>query len=161
MHINGGSFNIIEFCSFSGNGDSGLQLDNGASGNQIINCDSYQNADPPDYGDADGFAPKLSVGGGNSFRRMQGVGKLRRRLGRIPEGIERRHHDPRGLLDLEERLSEGRLGSRSAGQWKRLQDGGRRRRQQPAADAPFHSQEIACPSGTRERDSTRTTMRAP
>jgi hypothetical protein len=67
MHISGGSFNIIEFCSFYGNGDSGLQLDNGASGNQIINCDSYQNADPPDYGDADGFAPKLSVGGGNAF----------------------------------------------------------------------------------------------
>ena len=67
MHISGGSFNIVEFCSFHGNGDSGLQLDNGASGNQIINCDSYHNADPPDYGDADGFAPKLSVGSGNSF----------------------------------------------------------------------------------------------
>ncbi len=67
MHINGGSFNVIEFCSFYWNGDSGLQLDNGASDNQIINCDSYHNADPPDYGDADGFAPKLSVGSGNSF----------------------------------------------------------------------------------------------
>ncbi|MCB0259532.1 MAG: pectate lyase, partial [Calditrichaeota bacterium] len=33
----------------------------------ILNCDSYYNADPPDYGDADGFAPKLTVGSGNYF----------------------------------------------------------------------------------------------
>jgi hypothetical protein len=67
MEINGGSYNIIEFCSFYENRDSGLQLSNGAANNRIINCDSYYNADPPDYADADGFAPKLTVGTGNYF----------------------------------------------------------------------------------------------
>lgn len=67
MEINGGSNNIIENCAFYENRDTGLQLSNGASNNQIINCDSYFNADPPDYGDADGFAPKLTVGSGNNF----------------------------------------------------------------------------------------------
>ncbi|MDZ7292276.1 MAG: T9SS type A sorting domain-containing protein [candidate division KSB1 bacterium] len=67
MEINGGSYNIIEFCSFYENRDSGLQLSNGAANNKIINCDSYYNADPPDYADADGFAPKLTVGTGNYF----------------------------------------------------------------------------------------------
>ena len=61
-----GSNNIIEFCSFFENRDTGLQLAGGASWNQVINCDSYANADP-DNGDADGFAPKLDVGTGNSF----------------------------------------------------------------------------------------------
>lgn len=67
LEINGGSYNIIEFCSFFENRDSGVQLRNGASNNRIINCDSYYNADPPDYGDADGFAPKLEVGTSNYF----------------------------------------------------------------------------------------------
>ena len=67
MLITGGSNNLVEQCSFYRNRDSGLQLDNGASGNYIRNCDSYFNADPPDYGDADGFAPKLTVGSGNQF----------------------------------------------------------------------------------------------
>jgi hypothetical protein len=63
----GGSNNIIEFCTFSENRDSGLQLSGGASNNQIINCDSFFNADPTDYGDADGFACKMDVGSGNYF----------------------------------------------------------------------------------------------
>lgn len=67
MLISGGSNNLIEQCSFWRNRDSGLQIDNGASDNFIRNCDSYFNADPPDYGDADGFAPKLTVGSGNHF----------------------------------------------------------------------------------------------
>ncbi|NOG44584.1 MAG: T9SS type A sorting domain-containing protein [Calditrichaeota bacterium] len=67
MSIDSGSNNIIEQCQFYRNKDTGLQLNNGSSFNQIINCDSYYNADPPDYGDADGFAPKLSVGTGNYF----------------------------------------------------------------------------------------------
>ena len=67
MKIEGGSHNIIENCAFYRNRDSGLQLDNGASDNTILNCDSYYNADPPDYGDADGFAAKMTVGSGNSF----------------------------------------------------------------------------------------------
>ena len=61
-----GSYNIIEECSFHDNSDTGLQLDNGASYNQVINCDSYNNADPS-QGNADGFAAKLGVGTGNSF----------------------------------------------------------------------------------------------
>jgi hypothetical protein len=65
MHVRG-SNNIIERCAFSENADSGLQLDNGASNNQIINCDSYFNTDPG-HGNADGFAPKLTVGSGNYF----------------------------------------------------------------------------------------------
>jgi hypothetical protein len=60
------SNNIIEFCSFYENRDSGLQLGGGASNNQIINCDSYFNADPG-QGNADGFSPKLDVGTGNYF----------------------------------------------------------------------------------------------
>lgn len=67
LYISGGSNNIIEFCTFYENRDTGLQLASGAADNQIINCDSYYNADPPDYGDADGFAPKLTVGSGNYF----------------------------------------------------------------------------------------------
>jgi hypothetical protein len=67
MEINFGSNNIIERCAFYENRDSGLQLRNGSANNRIINCDSYYNADPPDYGDADGFAPKLDVGIGNYF----------------------------------------------------------------------------------------------
>lgn len=67
MEINFGSNNIIENCAFFENRDSGLQLSNGSANNRIINCDSYFNADPPDYADADGFAPKLTVGSGNYF----------------------------------------------------------------------------------------------
>ncbi len=65
MNMNG-SNNIIEFCSFYENRDTGLQLDNGAANNEIINCDSYYNCDST-QGDADGFAPKLTVGTGNYF----------------------------------------------------------------------------------------------
>lgn len=66
MEISGGSNNIIEFCAFYENRDSGLQLSNGTANNQIINCDSYNNADLSE-GNADGFAPKLTVGSGNYF----------------------------------------------------------------------------------------------
>lgn len=62
-----GSYNTIEFCSFFDNKDTGLQLGGGAHDNNIINCDSYWNADPTDYGDADGFACKLDVGTNNYF----------------------------------------------------------------------------------------------
>jgi hypothetical protein len=61
-----GSYNIIEFCTFFENEDTGLQLGGGASHNRVINCDSYFNVDPG-QGNADGFAPKLDVGTGNSF----------------------------------------------------------------------------------------------
>ena len=65
MNISG-SYNTIEYCSFYENRDTGLQLGGGASNNQIINCDSYFNADPG-QGNADGFAPKLDVGTNNYF----------------------------------------------------------------------------------------------
>ena len=58
--------NIIEECDFHHNGDTGLQMKNLAAFNYVINCDSYLNCDE-DQGDADGFAPKLSVGDGNYF----------------------------------------------------------------------------------------------
>lgn len=67
MIISGGGNNVIEFCSFIRNKDSGLQLGGGTHDNKIINCDSYYNADPTDYGDADGFACKMDVGSNNSF----------------------------------------------------------------------------------------------
>ena len=56
--------NIIEQCNFYRNGDTGLQMKNLGAYNYIINCDSYENRDEGD-GDADGFAPKISVGDGN------------------------------------------------------------------------------------------------
>ncbi len=58
--------NIIEECNFYKNGDTGLQIKNLGAFNKILNCDSYLNCDE-DQGDADGFAPKLSVGDGNYF----------------------------------------------------------------------------------------------
>ena len=66
MHITG-AFNVIEWCSFYENKDSGLQLSGGAHDNKMLNCDSYWNADPTDYGDADGFACKMDVGTNNYF----------------------------------------------------------------------------------------------
>lgn len=61
-----GSNNIIEFMTFSECSDSGLQLDNGAANNTILNCDSYFNADAT-FENADGFACKLNAGTGNKF----------------------------------------------------------------------------------------------
>lgn len=61
-----GSNNIIEFMTFSECSDSGLQLDNGAANNTILNCDSYFNADST-LENADGFACKLNAGTGNKF----------------------------------------------------------------------------------------------
>jgi hypothetical protein len=66
LFISGGN-NTIEHCSFHDNKDSGLQMSSGAHDNKVINCDSYFNADPTDYGDADGFAAKLDVGSNNYF----------------------------------------------------------------------------------------------
>jgi hypothetical protein len=61
-----GAYNVVEFCSFSENADTGLQISGGGANNQVINCDSYFNADPG-QGNADGFSPKLDVGTGNYF----------------------------------------------------------------------------------------------
>ena len=61
-----GNNNVIEFCTFSECSDTGLQLDNGAADNLILNCDSFFNADSS-LENADGFAAKLNVGTGNRF----------------------------------------------------------------------------------------------
>ncbi|MFT7033486.1 MAG: hypothetical protein ACJA2S_001994 [Cyclobacteriaceae bacterium] len=65
MFISGHN-NLVEFCTFYENKDSGLQIGNGASNNTIINCDSYFNADSS-IENADGFACKLDAGTGNKF----------------------------------------------------------------------------------------------
>ena len=61
-----GDNNLIEFCSFSENKDTGLQIGNGGSNNTILNCDSFFNADSS-LENADGFACKLDAGTGNKF----------------------------------------------------------------------------------------------
>ncbi|MEO9476623.1 MAG: Ig-like domain-containing protein [Cyclobacteriaceae bacterium] len=61
-----GSNNIIEFCTFYENSDTGLQIGNGAANNTVVNCDSYYNADSS-IENADGFACKLDAGTGNKF----------------------------------------------------------------------------------------------
>jgi pectate disaccharide-lyase len=72
----GGSNNIIERTVTRFNRDSGLQLSRIASNtpnsqwpanNLILSAESHDNADS-DGEDADGFAPKLTVGSGNVFR---------------------------------------------------------------------------------------------
>lgn len=66
IQINAGTYNIVEFCRSYENKNTGIQLKNGASYNQIINCDSYYNCDYYDGGgNADGISPKLDVGTGN------------------------------------------------------------------------------------------------
>ncbi|MBN2236922.1 MAG: Ig-like domain-containing protein [Bacteroidales bacterium] len=65
MFISGNN-NVIEFCTFSENRDTGLQIGNGASNNTILNCDSYYNADSS-IENADGFACKMDAGTGNKF----------------------------------------------------------------------------------------------
>jgi hypothetical protein len=72
----GGSNNIIERTVTRFNRDSGLQLSRTLSStpqsqwpanNLILSAESHDNADS-DGEDADGFAPKLTVGSGNVFR---------------------------------------------------------------------------------------------
>ena len=65
MYIKGNN-NIIEFCTFSENHDTGLQIGNGAANNTVLNCDSFYNADST-LENADGFACKLDAGTGNKF----------------------------------------------------------------------------------------------
>ncbi|HXS17139.1 MAG TPA: right-handed parallel beta-helix repeat-containing protein, partial [Polyangiaceae bacterium] len=61
-----GSYNVVEFSTFSECRDTGLQLGSGAAHNLILNCDSYFNADSS-LENADGFAAKLDVGSDNAF----------------------------------------------------------------------------------------------
>jgi len=73
----GGNNNTIELCVTHHNRDSGLQLSRHSSSaptsewpadNLILNCTSYDNFDPDNGEDADGFACKLTTGPGNVFR---------------------------------------------------------------------------------------------
>ncbi len=65
----GGSNNILEFANVHENQDAGVQLAAGAADNLILNTDSWWNYDAATLGgNADGFAPKLDVGSGNTFR---------------------------------------------------------------------------------------------
>ena len=63
-----GNSNVVEQCITRECRDSGFQIDNAGSYNLILNCDSYRNYDPNNYGEnADGFAAKFAVGRGNVF----------------------------------------------------------------------------------------------
>jgi hypothetical protein len=73
----GGNNNVIELCVTHHNRDTGLQLGRHSSSapvgewpadNLILNCTSYDNYDPDNGEDADGFAAKLTTGPGNVFR---------------------------------------------------------------------------------------------
>jgi Fibronectin type III domain len=73
----GGNSNTIELCITHHNRDTGLQLSRHSSSapvsewpsnNLILNCTSYDNFDPDNGEDADGFASKLTSGPGNVFR---------------------------------------------------------------------------------------------
>jgi hypothetical protein len=73
----GGNNNTIELCVTHHNRDSGLQLGRHSSSapesewpanNLILNCTSFDNFDPDNGEDADGFACKLTTGPGNVFR---------------------------------------------------------------------------------------------
>ena len=70
-----GHYNILDQINTYANGNTGIQLSRYAgtdprsewpSHNLILNCTSYNNADPG-YEDADGFAAKLTCGEGNVF----------------------------------------------------------------------------------------------
>ncbi|MFT6868151.1 MAG: hypothetical protein ACJA08_003001 [Cyclobacteriaceae bacterium] len=60
------SNNLIEYCAFHENADTGLQIGGGGANNTVINSDSYYNADSS-LENADGFAAKLDCGSGNIF----------------------------------------------------------------------------------------------
>jgi hypothetical protein len=73
----GGNSNTIELCITHHNRDTGVQLSRHSSSapvsewpsnNLILNCTSYDNFDPDNGEDADGFASKLTSGPGNVFR---------------------------------------------------------------------------------------------
>jgi Fibronectin type III domain len=73
----GGNNNTIELCITHHNRDTGVQLSRHSSSapasewpsnNLILNCTSYDNFDPDNGEDADGFASKLTSGPGNVFR---------------------------------------------------------------------------------------------
>lgn len=73
MNVSSTSNTKIEFCGFTRNRDTGLQLGGGSNNIYIINCDSYENADlgtgsTTAGGNADGYAAKLDIGDNIIFR---------------------------------------------------------------------------------------------
>lgn len=63
-----GSNNVLQQITAYENVDTGIHMAGGASYNQVINCDSFRNFDPPEGGNADGFSAKFEVGPGNVYR---------------------------------------------------------------------------------------------
>jgi hypothetical protein len=61
-----GSNNTLEWLSIHECQDTGLQISSGPSNTKVLNVDSYLNQDPTGE-NADGFAPKLSIGQNNYF----------------------------------------------------------------------------------------------
>jgi hypothetical protein len=61
-----GSNNVVEWLTVHECQDTGVQISNGAANTKVLNVDSYLNADPTGE-NADGFAPKLSIGQNNYF----------------------------------------------------------------------------------------------
>lgn len=73
MYVTGTGNTSITFCDFIRNRDTGLQLGGGSHDIEVINCDSYENADRGSNpratgGNADGFSPKMDVGDNIWFR---------------------------------------------------------------------------------------------
>lgn len=69
VFLAGASYNVIERVVARNNGDSGIQVQDGAAHNLVLNVDSYGNYDPGQNGEnADGFAIKFGVGPGNVLR---------------------------------------------------------------------------------------------
>lgn len=79
IHISGDG-NTVERCTFNTCYDTGLEISKGTGGtgpanNKVLNCDSYNNYDSKKAGSmADGFACKMGVGSGNSFKGCRAVG---------------------------------------------------------------------------------------
>jgi len=71
----GGSYNVVSNVKTYDCGDTGLQISGTSTepsakwpaNNLIVDCESYNNCDPA-QNNADGFAAKLTCGGGNVFR---------------------------------------------------------------------------------------------
>ncbi len=65
----GAGFNLLDNVISHNNYFTGIELENGAHNNTILNCDSYRNFDyGPTKGEhADGFGARFNVGPGNKF----------------------------------------------------------------------------------------------
>jgi hypothetical protein len=65
IYITGG-YNILDYCIFYDNRNSGIEVNKGGHHTTLLNCDCYHNYDPKKGGSmADGFAIKQTMGPGN------------------------------------------------------------------------------------------------